>query len=338
MSPRPDRESRNFDSRRRGNGRKTMKKFSFLIVMIVLIVGGFGAWWINGTSPADPANTTRKNFEIAKGLGVRQVANNLKEQGLIKDPVVFFLFLKQQGLDGKVQAGDFVLAPSMNASEIAQALQVGTSDIHVTIPEGKRADEIADILQKNLPNYKESWRAQLVAQEGYLFPDTYSFPKDADIDTVIKTMKDTFDKKYASIPQTGNKYTQAQTVIIASMVEREAKFEVDRPLVASVIENRMAINMPLQIDATIQYAIGTESNWWPTLQDSGSNVAPTSPYNTYTKPGLPPTPISNPGLNVLKAVVQAPTTDYIYYVSDKQGHNHYTHTLEEHNANIKKYL
>lgn len=307
--------------------------------MLTLVLGGVGAWWINGTAPADPTDTTQKNFSITKGEGVRQVANNLKEEGLIKDPVVFFLYLKQQGLDAKVQAGEFLLSPSMNASEIAAALQAATSDIRVTIPEGKRAEEVADILQQYLPNYDESWRTQLVAQEGYLFPDTYSFPKDADIDLIITTMTTNFEEKYASIPAGRNSMTLSKTDIvkIASLVEREAKNDEDRPIVASVILNRLNSGMSLDIDASVQYAIGSPAKWWPTLNDYARNIEPQSPYNTYTNPGLPPTPISNPGLAVLQAVINAPDTEYVYYITDKNGVNRYGRTLDEHNANIERY-
>lgn len=306
--------------------------------MLALLVGGVGAWWINGTSPANPADTTQKSFSITKGAGVRQVANDLKEQGLIKDPVIFFLMLKQQGLDGKIQAGEFLLSPSMNANEIAAGLQMATNDVRITIPEGKRAEEVADILQQYLPNYDESWRAQLVAQEGYLFPDTYAFPKDADLAMVISTMTNTFEEKYASIPAGKNSnISKNDIVIIASMVEREAKNDQDRPMVAAVILNRIDAGMSLDIDATVQYAIGTSAKWWPKLEDSAKNIAPQSPYNTYTNPGLPPTPIANPGLAVIQAVIDAPDTEYVFYITDKNGVNRYGRTLEEHNNNIERY-
>lgn len=317
-----------------------MKKFSFFLVLIVLIIGGTFAWWINNTMAVDSKNQSRKLFVVNKGEGIRDIANNLKTDGLIRDSVVFFLLVKQQGLDNKIQAGEFYLSPSMNAQKIAESLQVGTFDKRLTIPEGKRAEEIADILQKQIPTYQESWRTQLAEHEGYLFPDTYAFAKDVTIDQIITAMKDNFDKKYATIP-TGkhSNLTQQELVTIASLVEREAKFPEDRPLVASVIFNRLQNNMPLQIDATVQYALGynnQEKSWWKknlTLDD----LKLSSPYNTYENTGLPPAPIANPGFDVLSAVITAPETDYIYYVSDDAGHNHYTKTLEEHNANIKKY-
>jgi len=317
-----------------------MKKFSFLIVMLVLILGGIGAWWINGTMPANGSDTTYKTFSINKGEGVRQVANNLKTQGFIRDSIVFFLMVRQLGLDGKIQAGEFRISSSMNAEQIANTLQTATNDLRVTIPEGKRAEEIADILSTEFPNFDNSWRSQLVAKEGYLFPDTYSFPKDATIDTIISTMTNNYKTKYESL-QGGRKkdLTEKEIVTIASLVEREARHDEDRPLVASVILNRYAVGMKLDIDATIQYALGYDTvskRWWKenlSLDDLALN----SPYNTYKVSGLPPTPISNPGLKALEAVVNPATTDYIFYISDKNGVNHYATTNDEQEANKKKY-
>lgn len=326
-------------SRRTAQNNNSMKKFSFLIVLLVLIIGGLGAWWINGIMPADPSNPKTQSFEVSQGEGVREIANNLKSQGLIKDPIIFFLLIKQKGVGEKIQAGEFQLSPSMSAGKIADELQLATDDVRVTIPEGKRAEEIAAIFKDRFQNYQPSWDQQLIAQNGYLFPDTYSFHKESDITTIISTMEDNFAKKYTVISNgQSTKLTKAQIVTIASIVEREAKFPQDRPLVASVILNRLNAGMPLQVDATVQYAIGSPSNWWPTLTDSGNNIAPSSPYNSYTNTGLPPTPISNPGVEALKAVINAPQTNYLYYVTDpKTGINHYEETGDEHNADIQKY-
>ena len=325
-------------SRGTARNKNSMKKFSFLIVLLILIISGLGAWWINGIMPANPIDTKMQSFEVTQGEEVREIANALKSQGLIKDPIIFFLLIKQKGVGEKIQAGEFQLSPSMSAGKIADILQVARDDIEVTIPEGKRAEEIAAIFKKHLPNYQSSWEQQLIAQNGYLFPDTYSFHKNSDITTIISTMEDNFVKKYVSVSNGQSKsLTKAQIVTIASIVEREAKFPQDRPLVASVILNRLNAGMPLQVDATVQYAIGTPSNWWPTLTDSGGNIAPNSPYNSYTNTGLPPTPISNPGLEALKAVMNAPQTNYLFYISDKSGHNHYEQTYAQQLADQQKY-
>jgi len=316
-----------------------MKKISFFIVFLILVCGGIAAWWINGTLPVDSSDKTQKAFVIKPGEGVREIANNLKSEGLIKDPIIFFILVKKLGLDNKIQAGNFTLSPSMSAIDAAKTLQVGTFDSKIVIPEGKRAQEIADILKGSFDSYQENWRGQLIIYEGYLFPDTYSISKDTTIDQIIKALTSNFEKKYNNIPKNNSSLSKEQIVIIASMVEREAKYPQDRPLVASVILNRLQKGMPLQIDATIQYALGYQPlsrTWWK-KNLSTDDLKINSAYNTYLNPGLPPTPISNPGKDSLNAVINAPNTEYLYYVSDKLGHNHYAKTLEEHNANIKKY-
>lgn len=308
--------------------------------MFVLVLGGALAWWINGTSAINPHDKTQKTFSVKKGESVRIVANNLKEAGLIKDPVIFFLVVKQLGLDQKIQAGDFFLSPSQSAVSIAKSLQTGTYDVHVVIPEGLRAEEIADLFKDRVDSYDESWRTNLILHEGYLFPDTYSFPKDVAIDTVLSTMRDNFEAKYEQISNKENsRLSKEQIVILGSLIEREAKHGVDRPLVASVMLNRLRIGMPLQIDATVQYALGYQEDtgkWWKRAL-TFADLKIDSPYNTYVNNGLPPKAIANPGFEVLNAVVNPAQTDYLFYISDKSGNNHYARTLDEHNANIKKY-
>lgn len=309
-------------------------------LLILVFSSLLAVWWKNGISAVNLQDKRATIFVIEKGQGVREIANKLKNEDLIKDPVVFFLLVKKLGLDGKIQAGDFRLSPSMTASEIAQILTHGTLDIWVTIPEGKRAEEIADILKIKIPSYDESWRTLLAQNEGFLFPDTYLIPKDASSDIVLSLMKNNFEKKFSSIPNApSDPAKRKKVVIIASIVEREAKFSEDRSLVASVIFNRLSIGMKLDIDATVQYSLGFQENqktWWKRGL-TRADLKLDSSYNTYINAGLPPTPISNPGIDVLQAVINPAKTDYLYYLSDKLGHNHYAKTLEEHNANIRRY-
>lgn len=315
-----------------------MKKAGVFFATIAVIAILLNAWWQSGLSAVNASDKTQRIFVIEKGAGVREIANKLKREGFIKDPVVFFLFVKKQGLDGKIQAGDFRLSPSQKAGEIAENLTHGTLDVWVTIVEGQRAEEIADTLEKKMPTYQHAWRGLLVKNEGYLFPDTYLFPKDADIDLIIRIMKDNFEKKFISL-QNNSKLSKQEIVTIASLVEREARFAKDRFLVASVILNRYNIGMKLDIDATLQYALGyqrDEKTWWKRgLTNEDKTI--TSLYNTYIQQGLPPTPICNPGLAALHAVVNPTKTDYLYYISDKKGNNHYAETFEEHTDNINKF-
>ncbi|HVT00896.1 MAG TPA: endolytic transglycosylase MltG [Patescibacteria group bacterium] len=316
-----------------------MKKVIIVLVIVFLaIVAGF-MYWSRGNSAVNKNDKSTKVFVIKKGETVRQIGNELKQEGLIKDPVTFFIYIKLNGQDKNIQAGDYRLSPSMNLAKLVDTLNHGILDHWVTIPEGLRADEIADLFAKNLPSYNESWRAKLEENEGYLFPDTYLIPSDADADQIISIMKNNFDKriKDAGISATGPELANA--VIIASIIEKEAKFSEDFPIVSSVIHNRLEDGMNLQVDPSVAYALGKQSNgsYWKqelTYDDLKIN----SPYNTYANPGLPPTAISNPGIEAINAALNPATTDYLYYISDKEGHIHAAKTGEQHNANIKKYL
>jgi UPF0755 protein len=317
-----------------------MRKLAIFAIIAIAIIGVSIIWWNTMLLAPNPDNSNPTIFVISKGDGVREIASSLKEKGLIKSPIAFFLLIKKLGLDKKIEAGNFRLNPSMTADEIAKNITHGRLDIWVTIPEGLRAEEIGEILEANIPSYEPSWKNELIEKEGYLFPDTYLIPKDADIETIIALMLANFERKFESIKENQtSSLSQDEAVIAASLIEREAKFPEDRPLVASVLLNRLNIGMKLDIDATVQYILGFQENekrWWKknlTFEDLKIN----SPYNTYLNPGLPPAPIANPGLSALKAAFQPANTEYFYYVSDKTGHNHYANTLSEHLLNIERY-
>lgn len=317
-----------------------MKKLLVLLIVVLIAAGVLGFWWTNGMSAESQTDKTPKIFVVSKGEGVREIANHLKADNLIKDPIVFFLFTRMEGLDKQIQAGDFRLNPSLSAQEIANTLTHGTLDIWITIPEGQRAEEIADTLKAKVPSYTESWRQELVANEGYLFPDTYLIPRDADIKLVLSLFRNNFDSKYKSVEALKTtSFSENQTVVLASIIEREAVFAKDRPLVASVLVNRINIGMALGSDPTVQYVVGYDpvsKSWWKkdlTVDDLKIN----SPYNTRLNLGIPPGPISNPGLSSLEAALAPAKTDYLYFFSDKLGYLHFATTLAGHEANIKQY-
>lgn len=315
-----------------------MKKIIIFLFIVLLISIGAYFWWQNGIASVDLNDASKKTIVVRAGEGTREIISDLKKQGLIRDPIVAFLLMKKMGIEGKIQAGVFYLSSSMTAGEILQNLQTGKFDIAITIPEGKRAEEIADTLKHNYTGFTEEWRAKLNSQEGYLFPDTYYFPRDASIEQIIGIMRKNFDKKYAEVIN-NTPLTQGEIVVIASMIEREARHAQDRSLVSSVIHNRLNIGMKLDIDATVQYSLGYDpagQTWWKknlTAEDLHVN----SVYNTYNNAGLPPGPICNPGLASLIAAANPGQTEYLYYLTDKNGVNHYASTLEEHNQNIQKY-
>lgn len=316
-----------------------MKRLIILLIVLILLVGGLVAWWKNSNMAADPANKTSQIFVVAKGEGVREIANSLKQKGLIRDPIVFFLLTKRMGIDKEIQAGDFRLNPSMDLSSIIDSLRHGTLDIWVTIPEGMRSAEINEILKEKMPTYNTSWGAELEKNEGYLFPDTYLIPRDANITMVTNMLRNNFNSKYKTLNTSSMNLSQNKIVTIASLIEREARHDQDRPLVASVITNRLDMGMKLDIDATLQYVLGYQEDqkrWWKKYLTSSDKLI-NSPYNTYRVAGLPPTPISNPGLASLQAAVNPAKTNYLYYITDKNGVNRYAEDIEGHNENIKKY-
>lgn len=226
--------------------------------------------------------------------------------------------------------------------EATSPTPTATPEKKVTLIEGWRVEEMATKLNKELGIKNEDFLK--VAKEGYMFPDTYFFEVDASASAVAKKLKSTFDDKYdetlqAKIKKLG--LTPAQGVILASIVEREARSNEARRMVASILLRRYKIDMGLNVDASIQYALGyqpQEKSWWKkslTKNDLKIN----SPYNTYIHAGLPPTPICNPSLSSLEAVANAdPKTPYLYYSHDSEGVSHYAKTLEEHNQNIANYL
>lgn len=315
-----------------------MKKMFFIAFIFSIFAIAVALWWRNGISPVNPKDKTSQIFVIPKGKGIKEISNDLKSKNLIKDTVVFFILLKQIGLDKKIQAGDFKLSRSMTSMEIAQALTRGSIDIWITIPEGWRAEEIADILEKTIPAFDQTWRKKLNENEGYLFPDTYLIPKNSDIESIVSILKNNFYQKAKETNLSKNSPQLKNIIIIASLIEREAITDEEKPLIASVIYNRLKDGISLDIDATLQYVKGKDANgkWWsfPTTEDKKIN----SPYNTYLSSGLPPGPISNPGIETIKAALNPKSSNYYYYLHDQQGKIYFSRTLEEHNANVAKYI
>lgn len=308
----------------------------------VLLVGliGISFWWRNGLKPVNPSNRTEKIFVIRRGENARQIAASLAKAGLVRDPVAFFLYVKKEGKEKDIQAGDYRISSSMDLPTVVHTLLHGTLDEWVTIPEGLRAEEVSDILKRSFTTHTDLWTQALKREEGYLFPDTYLIPRDADIDLIIATMKDNFFKRIKEINLSRNRDTLGEIVIIASLIEREVKYDEEKPLASSVMYNRLKENWHLEIDATVQYALSyqeEDKSWWK-KRLALSDLKVDSPYNTYKITGPPPSPISSPGLLSLKAAAFPSTTDYYFYVSDRDGHLHFAKTLFDHHENIKKYI
>ncbi len=314
-----------------------MKKFLLFPLLLVLVVILGGYWFYKNTGPVSSFEKY-EYFVIEKGSGASQVAAKLEKEGLIKNALAFKVYMQFTGQSGKIQTGEFRLTPSYSLFQTVTALFNGPVELWVTIPEGLRREEIANKFAQALDKdnaFFDEFLSASKGKEGYLFPETYLFPKEASASAIVKRMVSTFDLKTGSLENKSG-MTFEKAIVLASLIERETKTDLERPMVAGILVNRLEAGWPLQVDASVQYAVGTSKNWWPIL--TLDNLATTSSYNTYKNQGLPPTPIANPGLSSIKAALNPTTNDYWYYIHDNSGVIHYAKTLAEHNTNIAKYL
>jgi UPF0755 protein len=313
--------------------------FSLGLLLLVILLALTYFWWQWAVSPVQPKNTQEQIFIVPQGQNAKTIGRRLLQQGFIKSQLAFQLLVDRKNYASRLQAGDFRLSPSMDLTTIIDSLTHGSLDYWITFPEGLRVEEYATLLSTKADIDPQQFILAAKPFAGRLFPDTYLIPQNASARDIINILTRNFDKKFTPLKKdlvkTG--LSEQEIIILASLIEREAKHEQDRPLVSSVLHNRLKINMALQIDATVQYVVGRPGDWWPKHLSQADLQAP-SPYNTYIHSGLPPAPIANPGLSSLQAAVNPATTNYLYYVSDSAGYNHYAESLAEHNLNITKYL
>lgn len=317
-----------------------MKRFLFLLLIFVALAAGSTFWWYSVVRPAS-GETSLKDFLIIKGSSASQIGNKLEKESLIRNALAFKIYVQVSGNARSIQAGEYRLSPSYSLFKMVDELTRGPAEIWVTIPEGLRREEIAERFTSAFGQGEDFTQEFLSAAkdiEGFLFPDTYLFPKDAAASLVVKKMRSTFDIKTAELNEgiKASELTLREIVILASIIERETRTEDERPIVAGLLINRLNIGMGLQADATVQYAVATSSNWWPILTKDDLQV--NSPYNTYRFRGLPPAPIANPGLSSIKAAVFPEDSEYLYYLHDSKGQVYFARTLTEHNENVRKYL
>jgi len=321
-----------------------MKKIFSVVFAVLILISIFWWYWVN--LPIDSKIKLNKQvFVIKRGESIDSIGNRLAQADLIKSQLAFKISIYFQGLSKNIQAGSFHLSRSMSLKELCQNLTKGSLDFWLTIPEGLRVEEIAERIGKIKRDHNQKFdKNQFIklAQdyEGYLFPDTYLIPYSVEAGKIIDILRRNFEEKYQSLDVNHTKLTKKELVILASLIEREVKFDQDRPIVAGIILKRLENDWPLQIDATIQYLLGYQSDqdrWWKknlTKQDLQAN----SSFNTYKNLGLPPRPISNPGLASLKAAAKPQTTNYWFYLSDLSGKIYFAETIEEHQQNIEKHL
>jgi UPF0755 protein len=331
-----------------------------LIALVVACVGSLVLSEI--TRPAAAAGALVE-FIVEPGESTGSIASRLREEGLIRQPAVFTFLARNRDLDDKLQAGRFILSPTMTMSEILIALQSSrVADIQVTIPEGLRLEEIAAIIDqaglvsteellrvaRNGDNFRDAYFLlgsipPGASLEGYLFPDTYRFAPSATADTIVRTMLSRFVEQYGLIERDVRVagVNVHEIVTMASIVQREAAIVAEMPTISAVFWNRLKPeNLAdfggglLGADPTIQYALGysaLENSWWR-KEITFADLQIDSPFNSRIYPGLPPTPIAAPGLDALRAAAQPDeSAPYLFFVANcaKDGSHNFAVTLAE---------
>lgn len=304
-----------------------MKKLvvSTLLVCIFAFVSGF----LFISTNLKPVSTEKeiRQFVINPGDSTSTIAARLQKNQLIRDKNAFMLMAYYLKLNKQLQSGLFKLSPSMSAIEVAQALSSGGShDYWLKIIDGQRIAQIEPAFDASL--------------EGYIFPDSYLIPKDYTDDQILSIISTNFKKKYQqAVKDSTVSLSEKEVVIMASLIEREARTLESKQMVSGILHNRLEAKMALQIDATAQYIRDTRlkpDKYW--LPASKNDLDAVSPYNTYLNPGLPPGPICNPGYDSLYAALHPTASDYVYYITGNDNKMHYAKSLDEHNQNIVDFL
>jgi len=328
---------------------KKIKVVGYLFIIFSIFVITLTVFYYFESKPPllKNANLEPVIVEIEKGDSIFRIAKKLKERGLIKSELIFILKAFKTGAYNKIKAGEYAFYPYQSIEEILTYLKEGKVYLHkITIPEGTTLWQIADILEKNKICKSESFLSlaenSKVAEsfglpgptlEGYLYPDTYFFHKNTPPEVVIKTMVENFWKHWKKFEKIAEKQKMPlkKVITLASIVEKEAFYSEEKPVIAAVYLNRLKKRMPLQADPTINYALKDFRRL--TYKDY---YLVKSPYNTYLNSGLPPTPICNPGEESIRAVLFPAKVPYLYFVAKGDGSHYFSKTYKEHLEMIKK--
>lgn len=331
------------------NGRRSRKKkrsgAGVLLVFLVLICAGGAAAWLY-LVPFGPAADTFVN--IAPGSSTARIGQDLEAAGIVRSRLAFDLVRLVKR--GTLKAGVYRFNHPATVPEVYDRIERGdVYTISVTIPEGANIFDIADRMQAAGIGTRRRFLLAAVEQvglvkdidprakslEGYLFPDTYRFSLNTTDAQVAEAMVHRFRTVAGELGLTGNMH---RTVTIASLVERETAVDSERPMVASVFENRLKKNMPLMSDPSVIYGLELDGRWRGAIH--ASDLTFNTAYNTYLHPGLPPGPVANPGIPALRAAMHPATTDYLYFVAagaNPQGKSLFATTLAQHNRDVLGY-
>ncbi|MFA5858020.1 MAG: endolytic transglycosylase MltG [Elusimicrobiota bacterium] len=315
------------------------------VVIALAVLGILGALFFFYNHYMITMNTETVVINIPDGSTADEISSVLKYGGVVRDSGIFYDLIKLRRADRKLQNGTYYIAPRQTLNGLLKKIVKGdTYRIKITIPEGMTCYHIARKLQeKGVVAYKDFVEEVMRSQaEGYLFPETYFFDiHKSSPALVVKTMTEQFEKMYGPKLQAREKVvglTRTQVVILASLIEKEARTEIDRGMVSAVFQNRLKKRMYLESCATVQYAIALlfdPSGPWKQrlgIQDTKIN----SPYNTYKKIGLPPGPICNPGISAIKAALYPAESSAMYFVADSSGTHVYSRDFKEHLKNKRE--
>lgn len=324
---------------------------SFIVFMI--LIGGFVFIQVG---PYDKNSKKDIIVDIPNGSTINTISDILYENNLIKNKTLFKVIAKFSNKIPQMKSGKYLLKQSYSNNDIINTLVSGKiyqDGIKVTIPEGSTSNEVIDILLSKKLGNKQKYEKlikspkdfynefsylnekDITSLEGFLYPQTYYFDKNSDEKKILSKMLAEFNKVYTNKLRKRQKdlnMSLLEVVILSSIVEKEAVLDEDRPIIASVFYNRLEVGMPLQSDATIQY-IFPERKKIVTYNDLKID----SPYNSYKNKGLPPTPIANPGIKSIEAVLYPEDTEYKYFVAKIDGGNNYSETYEQHLKYEKEY-
>jgi UPF0755 protein len=319
--------------------------FVFVLLAATTVLGLLGIkWYSDSQNPVFPESTSQVNFTIAENESAGSILTRLENSRVIKSALAARIYLKITGKETRLSPGTYNLNQNVSLSETLSQLFAGPKNIRITLPEGWRREQIAARIASSLDKSSTKFNAQefvdkTATLEGQLYPDTYLVPPDITTTEFIALLQKTYSQKTGLDQKTPD---HRETLILASLVERETNNDKDRPVVAGILKKRLRSSWPLQIDASIQYASDTtrcgrkylDCDWWEPITDTKFP----SDYNTYEHLGLPPAPICNPGLASIEAVRKAVDTQYWFYITGNDGVTYYAETLSEHNRNIDKYL
>jgi UPF0755 protein len=317
-----------------------MKRFASFLMLMALVLGAVAAWIYLGIEQPYRGYAEDERFvDIPAGLGSRAIGARLIGAGIVRDSLTFRAALWTSGGDVRLKAGEYRFAGPMTPLSVIDKLRRGdVFVIHTTFPEGLNVFEMAKIFESKGFGPAASFVDAGHRLEGFLFPETYALSRHTDAPKLVHLMHEAFER--ALTPEiraaaAARGLTIPQLATLASIVEKETGNPAERPLVASVYENRLRIGMPLQCDPTVIYALELAGRYDGNIRRD--DLMFDSPYNTYRYPGLPPGPIASPGLASLDAVVHPAESEYLYFVSRNDGSHVFSKTLAEHSQNVQKY-